>query len=130
MQRNSFPWFWVALAAFVLLLPGPARRVLLDVIGGMTLILLLLPFLIAGIGVLAWKVVSSRLNTCGVCGTTSFGTTHCPACGSPLADQASGSANTTWSTSGERALEAKEVTIDVESVDVPANADEDSRQSP
>lgn len=129
MQRNSFPWFWVALAAFVLLLPGPAGRLLLDVIGGMTLILLLLPFLIAGIGVLAWKIVSRRLSTCGVCGTTSFGTTHCPACGSPLADQASGSAHTTWSTSAEKVLEAKEVTIDVESVDVPASTEEDSRQT-
>ena len=41
-MNRSLPWGWIALAAFLLLLPGPAGRLLLDLIGGLTLTLLLL----------------------------------------------------------------------------------------
>lgn len=126
MQRNSFPWIWVALAAVLLLFPGPAGRLLLDVIGGVTLLVVLLPLLIAGAGVLAWQAFRTRLTTCGACGTTSFGTTICPACGSPLSHPDTSSTNSPWPSPGIDALEAGQVTIDVESVDVPASGDGDS----
>jgi len=129
MQRNTFPWFWVALAAFLLLLPGPAGRLVLDLIGGVTLLFLLLPLLAAGGLFLAWQALRSRLITCGVCGTTSFGTTTCPACGSPLPNRESDRAERSWSSDGMEALDAGQVTIDVESVDVPTSAESDSRQT-
>jgi hypothetical protein len=129
MQRHTFPWFWVALAACLLLLPGPAGRLLLDLIGGVTLLLLLIPLLAAGAGFLAWQALRSRLITCGVCGTTSFGTTVCPACGSPLRNQEDAPSEPSWSPAGMDALEAGQVTIDVESVDVPNNSESDSRQA-
>ncbi len=127
MQRNSFPWVWVALAAFLLLLPGPAGRLVLDLIGGVTLLVLLLPLLAAGAGFLAWQAFRSRLITCGACGTTSIATTICPACGSPLPNQAGQPKEPAWAARDLDALDSGQVTIDVESVDVPTSAEGDSR---
>ena len=44
-MRRDLPWFWIGLAGLLLLLPGPVGRVLLDLIGGLTLTILLLPLL-------------------------------------------------------------------------------------
>lgn len=130
MQRSSFPWFWVVLAAILLLLPGTAGRFLLDVIGGVTLLLLLLPLLAAGAGYLAWQALRSRLNTCTVCGTTSFGTALCPACGSPLTGPAGGgsASDPPWAARDTNALEVGSVTIDVEAVDVPSASEGEPRR--
>jgi hypothetical protein len=83
MQR-PFPWLWVLLLALLLLAPGPAGRLVLDLLGGITLTLLLLPLLLAGAGLVAWRVLQSRLRTCQACGLSSFGTEVCPACGTTL----------------------------------------------
>ena len=104
MQRSSFPWQWVALAAVLLLLPGPAGRILLDLIGGLTLLVLLLPLLATGIGIVAWQWVRRRLTTCASCGTTSLGSDLCPGCGAPLGDRGT--------------VDPSQATINVESVDV------------
>ena len=125
MQRSSFPWFWVVVAAILLLLPGTAGRLLLDVLGGVTLLLILLPLLAAGAGFLAWQALRSRFITCSVCGTTSFGSEVCPACGSPLASQP-GEPGRRGDIAG---IEPSRATIDVEAVDVPPAADGDSRRS-
>jgi hypothetical protein len=125
MQRSSFPWNWVVLAAILLLLPGTAGRFLLDVLGWVTLLLLLLPLLAAGAGVLAWKFLRPRFITCAACGVTSFGSEACPACGSPL----TGKAGNTWTERDAGALEPSQVTIDVEAVDVPAMGDDESRSA-
>jgi hypothetical protein len=117
MQRSSFPWFWVVLAAILLLLPGTAGRLLLDVLGGVTLLLLLLPLLAAGAGALAWQAFRRRLTTCPSCGTTSFGTENCPACGFPL----TGEKKSTWTEGNRDAIEPSQVTIDVEAEDVSAD---------
>jgi hypothetical protein len=131
MQRSSFPWFWVVVAAFVLLLPSTAGRLLLDVLGGVTLLVLLLPLLAAGAGFLAWQSFRSRLTTCDACGATSFGSAVCPACGSPLTGQTGNASDSEspWTTRGMDALEAGQVTIDVEAVDVPPAVDGDGHQS-
>lgn len=129
MQRSSFPWIWVVLAAILLFLPGTAGRLLLDVLGGVTLLVLLLPLLAAGAGFLAWQAFRSRLTTCDACGATSFGSALCPACGSPLTGQSGNASAPPWTTRGTDALEAGQVTIDVEAVDVPAAGDGDGRQS-
>ncbi len=123
MQRSSFPWFWVALAAVLLLVPGTAGRLLLDVIGGVTLLFLLLPLLAAGAGFLAWQALKSRLNTCAICGITSFGNAACPACGAPLTDTDAHPSNRPWTDREADILEAGNVTIDVEAVDVPPSSD-------
>jgi hypothetical protein len=130
MQRHSFPWFWVALAALLLLFPGPAARLLLDVIGGLTLLAVLLPLLAAGAGFLAWQALRRRLVTCEACGTTSFGGQACPACGAPLMGTQSQPSYKPRSPRGMETLEAGQVTIDVESVDVSASANGEPEQTP
>ena len=114
MQRSSFPWIWVVLAAILIFVPGTAVRLLLDLLGGLTLVLLLLPFLAAGAGFLAWQLIRRRLNTCAACGTTSFGSEVCPACGSWLGEK---SPNTSWSSDIE-GVDPSQMTINVEAVDV------------
>lgn len=125
MRRFSFPWIWVALAAILLLIPGTAGRLLLDVLGGLTLLLILLPLLAAGAGLLAWQVIRQRLSTCSTCGTTSFGSEICPACGSPLGQQNRGNRRP-----GEAEMvDPAQMTINVEAVDVEPVIDDDSKAS-
>ena len=114
---RSFPWFWILLAALLLLLPGPAGRLLLDLLGGLTLTLLLLPLLAGGAAWIGWQVLRSRLRTCSVCGVSSFATDVCPACGSPF--QVSDAAAAVASETGS-GLDASKVTINVEAVEVEA----------
>ena len=126
MQRSSFPWFWVALAAILLLLPGPAGRLLLDLLGGLTLVVLLLPLLAIGGGFLAWQLLRSRIHTCDACGATSFGMDNCPACGSPFDSQTVARGQPR----GDDSLAPGQVTIDVEVVDLPPAGDGDQRRPP
>lgn len=124
MKQTSLPWIWVALAAVLLLVPGTGRF-LLDVVGGLTLLLLLLP-LFAGVGgFLAWQVIRRRLQTCPACGTISFGSEICPACGTPL-----GEASQSYGRAGNvGALDPSQVTINVEAVDVEPPSSGESHPS-
>ena len=85
-MKGSLPWGWIALAAFVLLLPGPAGRLLLDLLGGFTLLLLLLPLLAAAAGFVVWQVVRRRLRSCPSCGFRSLALDICPACGAVFSE--------------------------------------------
>lgn len=125
MQRSSFPWIWLALAAILIFIPGPAGRLLIDVLGGLTLFILLLPLIAAGAGFVAWQLIRRRLSTCTACGTTSFGSPVCPACGSALP--------TTKPSPGWRndfeVQDPGQVTINVEAVDVEPSEDGETRSS-
>jgi hypothetical protein len=116
MQRSN-TWIWLLLAALLLLPPGPAGRFLLDLLGGITLALLLLPLLLGAAGFVAWQVIQRRLRTCTVCGFTSMATEICPACGSPIVA-------TPPSAGDVDQLDASSVTIDVQVVDA-----EDSKRN-
>jgi hypothetical protein len=121
MQR-PIPWLWIVLAAVLLLAPGPAGRLLLDLLGGLTLLVLLAPLVLGVGGWLAWQVLRRRLKVCPSCGVTSMGQPFCPACGADL--QAGTAPAGTSHTSGGRPaqaptgmVEASQMTVDVE-VDV------------
>jgi hypothetical protein len=93
-MNRQLPWFWIILAGVLLAAPTPLGRLLLDLLGGLTLALLLLPLLLAGAGALAFQILRRRARTCTVCGLSSLSTTSCPACGSPLPNvKANGSAS-------------------------------------
>lgn len=84
MPQRGFPWLWVLLLGLLLLAPSPAGRLLLDVVGGITLTLFLLPVLLGGAGLLAWTLLQRRLRPCPACGFRSLATEQseqCPACG-------------------------------------------------
>jgi len=114
MQRPSLPWFWIALALFLLLLPGPVRRLLLEIAGGFTLLVFVIPLLAAGLGLLAWQFYRRRFRTCAKCGMVSMGTSQCPACGADLDSSAAGLG---FGPNGDE-LNASDVTINVSAVDV------------
>lgn len=120
MQR-PLPWFWIGLAALLLLLPGPSGRFLLDVLGGLTLTLLLLPLLAAGAGLLGWQLLRRNLRTCTACGTISFGGSVCPACGRPRGAETDHGGGVFWSdqiAADAASDDVSNVTINVDVVDV------------
>ena len=115
MQR-SLTWLWLLLALLLLLAPGPAGRFVLDLLGGITLLLVLLPLLLGAAGFVAWQVIQRRLRTCEACGFASMEKEVCPACGSDFA------APTAGAESGEQ-FDVSNVTIDVQVLneDVPSS---------
>ena len=143
-MNRQLPWFLILIAGVLLVAPTPLGRLLLDLLGGLTLAVLLLPFLLAGAGALAFQLLRRRVRTCTVCGLSSMATTTCPACGAPLpsadddpqgdnsqpspVDQALPKVFANWLRQDGRApfegassddnLDVSDVTIDVESKDV------------
>jgi hypothetical protein len=112
MQR-PVPWFWIVLGVLLLLAPTAMGRVLLDVLGGLTLAALLLPLILGVAGVVGWQVLRRRLRTCEVCGFSALGAEQCPACGAPYAPSSDAVGSSTR-LGAEREIDASQVTIDVE----------------
>jgi rRNA maturation protein Nop10 len=129
MERR-IPWLWIGVAAALLLVPTPAGRLLLDLIGGLTLTLLLLPLLAGAVALIGWQLVRRRLRTCPSCGFTSLGTEICPACGSSFVESGTDvsavgpSPPSFWGSADRGEINARDVTINVEAVDLDA-ADKD-----
>jgi len=109
-MQSSRTWIWLLLVSLLLLAPGPVGRFVLDLLGGITLLLVLLPLFLGAAGFVAWQVIQRRLRTCESCGFTSMQQEYCPACGIPFAATAKGTE------SGEQ-FDASTVTIDVQVVD-------------
>jgi len=113
-MKQPFPWIWILLPALLLVLPGPAGRLLLELVGGLTLTLVLLPVLLGAAGLIAWQVFKRRLRPCPACGFVSSGLDQCPACGTVL--------GTTPNDSGAGVatpvVDASHATIDVQSSEV------------
>ena len=122
MRRPSLPWSWIALALFLLLLPGPVRRLLFEIVGGFTLLVFAIPLLAAGLGLLAWQFYRRRFRTCANCGIVSLGTSQCPACGADLDSSADGVG---FGSNGDE-LDASDVTINVNAVDVGSSQNSES----
>lgn len=112
-MKQPFPWFWILIPAVLLVLPGPAGHLLLDLLGGLTLTLLLLPLLAGAAGVLVWQVLKRRLTTCPACGFVSTGLDQCPACGAVLANTPSSPGR-----SETPAVDASQALIDVKAEDI------------
>jgi hypothetical protein len=129
MERR-IPWLWIGVAAALLLVPTSAGRLLLDVIGGLTLTLLFLPLLLTGVALIGWQLLRRRLRTCPNCGFASLGSEACPACGcafdageapTPAASPASGAFF--WGSGPEEGeIDARDVTINVDAIDLEASA--------
>ena len=107
---RSRTWIWLLLASLLLLAPGPVGRFLLDLLGGITLLLVLLPLFLGAAGFVAWQVVQRRLRTCESCGFISMQQEYCPACGSPFAASSIGN-------EASEQFDVSNVTIDVQVVD-------------
>ena len=82
MGRVS-PLIW--LLAFLLLLPTAAGRAVMDVLGGLALIVLALPLLLGGLGWIGWKLIQSRMQVCPACGAATLQRSPtCPVCGTAM----------------------------------------------
>lgn len=84
LMQRPIPWLWILVIALLLLAPGFTARLFVDVLQGVTLLLVFGPLVLAGAGFLAWQWFKRRLITCPACGTPSIGAAICPACGTPL----------------------------------------------
>ena len=120
-MNRSLPWGWILLAGLLLLIPGPAGRLLLDILGGLTLTLLLLPLLLGAAALIGWRLLSRRLVTCSACGAPSIGMSQCPSCGASMS--ASGASNV----DGDVDASLATITVDAVAVDRPPAADPDGR---
>ena len=111
MNRSTF-LLWSSLLLLLLLRPTAAGRVLLDLAGGLVVVLLALPLLLTGLGWIGWKVLQTRMIPCPACGAVSFSRQdRCGVCGAQLRDHSSNA-------SADSMTPASEVTIDVSAQDV------------
>lgn len=121
MQR-PIPWFWIVLIGLLLLAPGLTARLFVDVLEGVTLLLVLGPLVLAGGALLVWQWAKRRVTVCPACGTPSVGALQCPACGASLVDAAPAARSADSVTSTNATIDARDAVIDVE---VRAVSDQD-----
>ena len=114
-MKRQIPWLWITAIALLLLAPGFTARLFVDVLQGVTLLLVFGPLILAGAGFLAWQWFKRRLVTCPACGTPSIGSAACPACGTSLSVNRSAEA----APAGDQ--EASTAVIDVEVRDVSSD---------
>jgi hypothetical protein len=115
MQR-PLPWFWILAIGLLLLAPGLTARLFVDVLEGVTLLLVVVPLLLAGAGVLAWQWAKRRLTICPACGTPSVGALQCPACGATLVGAGAQSPSSRAVSRDQPASDAV-ITVDVSKVE-------------
>ena len=99
---------WVV---FILLLifPTPAGKFIIDLAGGIFLIITLIPLILGGFGWIAWKRIQSQLQTCEACGSSFLNTQGtCPICGTNVKTTQKNLEN----------IPASAATIDIKSEDI------------
>ena len=96
---------------FILLLivPTPAGKFIVDLAGGIFLIITIIPLLLGGIGWFAWKRIQSKVQTCKACGSSFLNSQMiCPICGTNSSDPKDNLDN----------IPASAATIDIKSEDI------------
>ena len=72
---------WMVFILLVIL-PTPAGKFIIDLAGGIFLIITTIPLILGGIGWLTWKRIQSKVQTCEACGSTFLNRQMvCPICG-------------------------------------------------
>ncbi len=72
---------------FILLLifPTPAGKFIIDLAGGIFLLITLIPLILGGIVWLSWKKIQSKIQTCDTCGSSFLNSQIiCPICGTNI----------------------------------------------
>lgn len=105
-MNRPLPWFWILLVGLLLLAPGASLRVVLDLLGGLTALLVVLGLAGAAAAFVGVQFLRQRLRTCPACGTITISTGDCPACGAPPVTDTDGS------------LDARDTTITVTATEV------------
>jgi hypothetical protein len=81
---RPIPWFWILVGALLLLAPGPAGRLVLNLVGGLTILAIIAPLVLVGAGLIGWQLLRARMRPCPSCGFRSLGLDVCPACGAEM----------------------------------------------
>ena len=99
---------WMVFILLVLL-PTPAGKFIVDLAGGIFLIIALIPLIVGGVGWFAWNRIQSQLQTCDACGSSFLNNQlNCPICGTNTRDQKDTMEN----------IPASAATIDIKSEDI------------
>tara|TARA_Y100001968_G_scaffold158730_1_gene145151 strand:- start:999 stop:1328 length:330 start_codon:yes stop_codon:yes gene_type:complete len=81
-KGSSFIWMVLIL---LLILPTPAGKLMIDLAGGIFLIIAIIPLILGGIGWFTWNRVQSKLETCEACGSRFLNNQIiCPICGANI----------------------------------------------
>ena len=105
-KPSSLIWMVVIL---LIIFPTPAGKLIIDLTGGIFLIIAIIPLLLGGVGWLAWKRIQSNLQTCEACGSSFLNSQIiCPICGTNIQKPAGNLDN----------IPASAVTIDIKSENI------------
>ena len=81
-KPSSLIWMVFILLVF---LPTPAGKLMIDLAGGIFLLITLIFLTLGGVGWFAWKRIQSKLKTCEACGASFLSSQiMCPICGTPI----------------------------------------------
>ena len=93
----------------LLILPTPAGKFVFDLVGGIFIILTLIPLILGGVGWFAWKRIQSKVQTCETCGSSFLNSQiYCPICGTNISNNKDNLEN----------IPASAATIDIKSEDI------------
>ena len=93
----------------IVILPTPAGKFIIDLAGGIFLIITIIPLILGGIGWFTWKRIQSKVQTCEACGSTFLNSQlNCPICGTKIKNTADVLEN----------IPASSATIDIKSEDI------------
>ena len=99
---------WMVFILLVIL-PTPAGRFIIDLAGGLFLIITLIPLFLGGLGWIAWKRIQSKVTTCEACGSSFINSQFiCPICGNNIRNSKDNLDN----------IPASSATIDIKSEDI------------
>ena len=96
---------------FILLVifPTPAGKFIIDLAGGIFLIITIIPLILGGIGWFTWKKIQSQVQTCEACGSNFLNSQMiCPICGTAIKNNTEILEN----------IPASAATIDIKSKDI------------
>ena len=66
----------------LLILPTPAGKFIIDLVGSIFLIITIIPLILGGVGWFAWQRIQSKVETCEACGSSFINSQiFCPICG-------------------------------------------------
>ena len=107
MQNKLIPYSLI----FILIIPLFGFKFLIGLFGNILLLILLIPLLLIGLGLLSFSTFNSNIQVCDNCGSTFIGNkSNCPYCGSQsITDNQSDKDNLSEASNKIIEIEAEEI---------------------